>query len=153
MAKTTKRFSLYRDVYHAKCFPRFFYKKPDGGKESGVTGYFLIEWKILFSIGILRFNKGSREAYHSHAFNAITWWLKGKVREEIFHKNPMHEAQGEYRIFTPSLKYKKTLRGHIHKIFAYEPTWALTFRGPWKNYWWEYKDNKVKKLTHGRKEL
>jgi hypothetical protein len=71
-----------KHVYHSKWFPRVFYKKPDGGKDSGVTAYFLIEWKILFSIGVLRFKKGTREAYHNHAFNALTWWLKGKVTEE-----------------------------------------------------------------------
>lgn len=54
--------------YHNKWFPRFFYKKFDGGKESGVVGYFLLEWKKVFSIGLLRFSKGSRENYHSHAF-------------------------------------------------------------------------------------
>lgn len=34
-----------KQIYHSKWFPRFFYKKPDGGKDSGVTAYFLIEWK------------------------------------------------------------------------------------------------------------
>jgi len=42
---------------------------------------FLIEWKILFSIGILHFQEGSREAFHNHAFNAITFWLSGDVTE------------------------------------------------------------------------
>jgi hypothetical protein len=46
-----------KQIYNSKYFPRLFYKKPDGGKDSGVTAYFLIEWKILFSIGILHFKK------------------------------------------------------------------------------------------------
>jgi quercetin dioxygenase-like cupin family protein len=73
----------FKTLYHHKWFPRFFYKKPDGGKESGVTGYFLIEWKPLFSIGLLHFKRGSREAFHSHAFNAVTFWLKGEVTEVL----------------------------------------------------------------------
>ena len=53
-------------------------KGHDGGPNSGVTGFWIIELKWLFSIVILRFNRGTREAYHTHAFNAWTWWLKGK---------------------------------------------------------------------------
>ena len=66
---------MIKKIYNSKWFPRLFFVKPDGGKNSGVTAYFLIEWKVLFSVGILRFNEGTREAYHSHAFNALTWWL------------------------------------------------------------------------------
>lgn len=51
----------------------------DGGINSGVKGLFLIEIKPVFSIVLLRFRKGTREAYHSHAFNAVTWFLKGTV--------------------------------------------------------------------------
>ena len=58
---------------------KLFHKSHDGGKNSGVTGYWLIEWKSGFSIVVLRFSKGTREAFHSHAFNALTWWLKGSV--------------------------------------------------------------------------
>ncbi len=40
-----------KKIYHSKWFPRIFYTKPDGGTNSGVKAFFLIEWKILFSIG------------------------------------------------------------------------------------------------------
>lgn len=132
--------------------PKIFYKKYDGGPDSGVTGYFLIEWKALFSIGILHFKKGSREAFHSHAFNAITWWLKGKVTEEKF--------LGQNADFSPSLKPKITMRDNVHKVYAHEDTYALTFRGPWKDEWIECRPSKemngsydVVVLTHGRKVL
>jgi len=129
-----------------KWMPRLFYKKFDGGKESGVTGYFLIEWKKVFSIGVLHFKKGSRENYHSHAFNAITWWLKGKVTEDTY-KN------GE-KDFTPSLKPKITKRTKVHKVIAHEDTWALTFRGPWHDTWFEVNPNgDTIVLTHGREVL
>jgi hypothetical protein len=64
--------------------PKFFYTKPDGGKDSGVTGYFLIEWKPIFSIGILHFKEGTREAYHNHAFNALTWWLTILLKRKCY---------------------------------------------------------------------
>jgi hypothetical protein len=132
-----------KHVYHSKWFPRVFYKKPDGGKDSGVTAYFLIEWKILFSIGILRFKKGSREAYHNHAFNALTWWLKGKVTEE--------KINGEKKDFEAGLKPKLTSRDNFHKVIAHECTYALTFRGPWLDTWNEYKNSELITLTHARK--
>lgn len=135
-------------IYHHPNFPRIFYKKYDGGKESGVTGYFLIEFKPLFSIGLLRFKEGSRENSHSHAFNACTWWLKGHVTE-ILHPS------GEAKDFKPSFIPKITKKNCFHRVFAHQTTWALTFRGPWDKTWKEYKPNSNEEitLTHGRKQI
>lgn len=134
--------NLLQKIYHHKWFPRFFYTKPDGGQGSGVTGYFLVEWKSLFSVGILHFKKGSREAFHSHAFNAVTFWLKGKVTEVKY--------SGATRDFSAGLKPKYTSRKNTHKVVAHEDTYALTIRGPWVDYWNEYKNKKRIILTHGR---
>jgi hypothetical protein len=134
-----------KKMYNSKWFPRLFYVKPDGGKDSGVTAYFLIEWKVLFSIGLLRFKKGSREAYHNHAFNALSWWLKGSVTEE--------KLNGDYKEYSASLKPKYTSRDNFHKVFAHTNTWCLTLRGPWKDIWLESRKGKLVQLTHGRKEL
>lgn len=131
-----------KTIYNSKYFPRIFYKKFDGGQESGVTGYFLIEWKILFSIGLLHFKKGSREAFHSHAFQALTFWLKGNVTEVKYN--------GVESNFSASLRPKYTPRENVHKVIAHEDTYALTFRGPWLDYWYEFKGGKQTILTHGR---
>lgn len=137
---------MLKKIYHHKWFPRLFFKKFDGGRKSGVTGYMLIEWKSVFSIGLLHFNEGSREAFHSHAFNALTWWLRGSVTE-------VHRS-GEKKDFAPSLKPKYTDRGCCHKVVAHRSTWALTFRGPWKDTWKEYLPNGVEvTLTHGRRVI
>jgi hypothetical protein len=132
--------------YHKWC-PRFFFKKYDGGKESGVTGYFLIEFKPLFSIGLLHFKEGSREAYHTHAFKALSWFIWGSVTE--------HNLGGPEKNFKPSLIPKITPRSCFHKIFAHSNTWCFTIRGPWVDIWREYnpKLNKTTLLTHGRKEI
>lgn len=146
-------------IYNSKWFPRLFYIKPDGGIDSGVTAYFLIEWKILFSIGILHFREGTREAYHTHAFTALTWWLKGKVTEyellAIFnHKNEVINRIDDIgRDFKVSIIPKYTPRGKFHKIRAHIDTYALTFRGPWSDSWYECRKNKLITLTHGRKEI
>ena len=135
-----------KKLYLHKYTPRFFYKKYDGGKDSGVVGYFLLEWKPVCSIGLLRFSEGSRENYHSHAFNAITWWLSGEVEEETY--------RGIYKVYSPSLKPKITKRSKVHRVKGINKTWAFTIRGPWMDEWFEVDSNdNLIKLTHGRKIL
>lgn len=124
---------------------KFFKKSHDGGKESGVTGYWLIEWKAGFSIVLLRFSPGSREAFHNHAFNALTWWLAGSVREVFL--------EGGFKDWEPSFIPKWTPRSCFHKILAQDVSWALSIRGPWSKTWQEHKHGKLINLTHGRKVI
>lgn len=129
----------------SKWIPKLFCKRHDGGKNSGVIAYFLIEWKALFSIALLKFEDNStRENWHSHAFHAITFWLKGLVIEERY--------KDGLTIFFPSFTPKITPRNNVHRIVPIETTWALSIRGPWKDQWIEVdKDGNEIKLTHGRK--
>jgi hypothetical protein len=129
---------------------RFFSKAADGGKDSGVTGYFLIEIKPLFSIVLLHFRKGTRDAYHSHAFNAWTWWIKGSVIEHVLRIGDLGFYQ-KNRFRSGDLKY--TTRANMHKVEALEDTWALSLRGPWVDRWQEFRFGKLVTLTHGRKEV
>lgn len=138
--------NILKKIYHSKYFPRLFYVKPDGGKDSGVTGYFLIEWKWLFSIAILKFEKGSREAYHSHAFNAYTWWISGHAVEERIIKDGTYITW-----YKRAWKPKYTPKDNLHRVFSYGDSWCLTIRGPWEDTWYEYKNGEKITLTHGRK--
>jgi len=115
----------------------------DGGKTSGVNGFFIIEWKRVFSCVILKFNLGTREAYHNHAFNAKTLWLRGHVRE--------HLLGGQVREWK-AWQWKSTPRMLAHKIEALTTSWAISFRGPWHPTWTEWRQENVVVLTHGRKE-
>ena len=136
----------------------FFKKRKDGGAELNVTGYWLIECKSLFSIALLHFSEGSREAYHSHAFNAFSVILKGMLLEKFL--------DGRERILLPFWKFNEshsgekvylpfvTRRNDFHKVYGCETdTWALTFRGPWAKDWQEYlpAQEKFVTLTNGRK--
>lgn len=123
---------------------RLLEKAPDGGKESHVTGFFIAEIKPLFSIVLLKFAKGSREAFHNHAFNAVTFWLWGKVKE--------HLLNGETHYWY-GLDLKYTPRHCFHKVEALTDTWALSFRGPWAKIWREYRPETKEFviLTNGRK--
>jgi hypothetical protein len=122
----------------------FKYMK-DGGPESKVAGYWLVEIKSLLSIVLLHFSDGSREAYHSHAFDAVSWVLKGFLCEAIF--------RGRMNFYRPSLKPIYTPRDCFHKVLSRGDTWVLSFRGPWSQTWKEFlpEQNKHITLTHGRK--
>ena len=121
----------------------FKYMK-DGGPESKSSGLFLIEIKKLFSVVLLKFTDGSRDAYHTHAFNAVSWVLKGKLVEDNLH--------GETVEYLPSWKPIFTSRDTFHKVSSVGKTYAFTLRGPWLNRWREYlpQEDKFLTLTHGR---
>ncbi len=116
----------------------------DGGPESHVTGFFLIEIKSLFSIVILQFKEGTREAFHSHAFNALTFWLSAAAYEEFPKAKAKYWKGGQWK-FTP--------RNLMHRVRAIVDSYAISFRGPWKETWNEYlpEQDKTVVLTHGRK--
>lgn len=126
---------------------KLFAEGKDGGLDSNVTGYWLIEWKSLFSIALLKFDRGSREAFHSHAFNSVSWVLAGKLLE-----HRVYDAAGSLTQFRPGLKPIITTRNNLHKVIGLaDRTWVLTFRGPWKKTWQEkFDDGAEVTLTHGR---
>lgn len=120
-----------------------FFTSKDGGKESTVYGFWIAEFKKLFSIVLLRFEGESREAYHNHAFNSISWVLKGKLTEQHY--------GGRVSVHTPSLIPIVTLRDTFHKVHSSGTTIVLSFRGPWVDFWHEYVSGEKVTLTHGRK--
>ncbi len=124
---------------------KLLYKGKDGGEESHVVGYWLIEIKSLFSIALLRFGHGTREAYHSHAFNCISWVLKGKLEERHF--------KGATEFHSRSLLPIITKKNTFHQVFSHGSTWVLTFRGPWCKTWQEHVNGRNITLTNGRQEL
>ena len=127
-----------------KFITQFFNKSKDGGPNSPVDGYFLIECKGLFSIALLKFNKGQREEFHTHAFNAYTWFLKGDLLEE--------DAGGTFYKYRRKLVPKLTKKEKNHRVIAKEDSWCFTLRGPWDMYWTEYNrnSNQTTVFTHGR---
>lgn len=126
---------------------RIIQKVKDGGPESTVDAYFLFEIKWLMSIAILRFNEGSRTNYHSHAFNALTWFISGDMDEQFLNK----DSKKYKRSFIP----KYTPRLAMHRVMAHKRSWCFTIRGPWINTWKEYNPvtGLISTLTHGHKEI
>jgi hypothetical protein len=120
----------------------------DGGPKSPVWGFWFVEIKCLFSIVLLRFEAGeSREAFHSHAFNALTWWLSGEVVEEL--------KDGSTRVWSPSFWPKLTRRSCFHRVLPRRRTWALSVRGPWSKHWHEFvaRTREQTTLVNGRKVI
>jgi len=124
---------------------KLFSKCKDGGKESPVDAYFLIECKGLFSVALLKFNKGGREAYHTHAFDAYTWFLKGDLVEE--------DVSGEHYTYKRSIFPKLTLKSKNHRVKALSDSWCFTVRGKWDKQWTEYNetDNTSAIFSWGRR--
>lgn len=131
---------------------KFFKTMKDGGPESTVWGFFLAEIKSLFTIVLLHFHPGSREAYHSHAFNALSWVLKGKLTEYVRDGKLQLVQIVDYK---PSLRPIWTPRDRLHKVVSTGDTYVLSFRGQWAQTWGEYLpfQNKYVTLTHGRKTV
>lgn len=132
---------------------KLFKKGHDGGPDSGVTGYWLIEWKSVFSIVLLHFSPGSREAYHSHAFSAVTLWLRGRIREESLAGSSPISGMGPPLVYRPG-QFKYTPRNKFHRIIAGpKGAWALSIRGRWRGNWQEYKNERLINLSNGRVEI
>lgn len=124
---------------------KLFHRSHDGGANSGVTGYWLIEAKSAFSIVLLHFRPGTREAFHEHAFHAITLWIKGRVREHHLDSFETKEFRAGQIKFTP--------RSCFHKIEALGHAWCLSIRGPWVDRWREQRGDRTVTLTYGRREI
>ena len=125
---------------------KLFKLAKDGGPDSPVDAFFLVEIKSLFSVALLRFNRGGREAYHTHAFNALTWFLCGQLLEEHLDEN----GWIKYSFYKRSLFPKITLRSRNHRVIADRTSWCFTVRGPWADTWTEDTDTHHTVLTHGR---
>lgn len=138
---------------------KFLTTTKDGGAESTVWAHWLIEIKGLFSIALLRFEDGTRDAFHSHAFNCVSWVLSGKLIEHYGPNSPEREATGKrFVVHRPRLRPIVTRRSTYHKVFSDGRTWVLTFRGPWSKTWREgVPDGQggyaERTLTHGRREV
>lgn len=122
----------------------------DGGKDSTVWGFWLVEWKRLFSVALLCFENGSRDAYHSHAFNSVSVVLKGELEEDV----RFEDGKGFTQHYGTGC-IVRTPRACMHKVTSRGRTWVLTFRGPWAKTWREWLPNEDRFVTlaSGRREV
>jgi hypothetical protein len=101
---------------------------------------------------------GSREAYHSHAFNAVSWVLKGQLTEHpiAWTYYPVRQfMELPVNIYRRCFRPVHTPRNMMHKVESAGDTWVISFRGPWTKKWMEYlpEEHRFVTLTNGREEL
>lgn len=121
----------------------------DGGPESRVRAYGY-ESKRLGSVLLLRFGDGTRDAFHSHAFNAVSWLLRGALHEHVRRRRSVVTN----RWYLPSLRPIVTPRARFHQVESRGTSWVLSVRGPWVETWREkVPGQKEYLLTHGRKRV
>lgn len=122
------------------------WNKKDGGDKSTVWAY-LLEFKNLFSIGVLRFEHGTREAYHSHAFNCWNAVLKGNGLLEKFIDGQPSRLHRRWRPFVVK-------RDDFHQVRSAGRNWLFTVRGPWSKDWKERDEiGTTHKLGWGRQVI
>lgn len=117
----------------------------DGGPDSVVDAFYIIEAKSLFTVAVLRFGHGSRDAYHSHAFDCWNWLIKGSITE-IFEPTNPEPSRKIFRGLAPWKVYIETM----HKVWSDGTSWVFTIRGPWVKTWEEIKGDERYTLGHGR---
>lgn len=124
--------------------PRFFCRRKDGGPQSNTWGYWLVEWKPAFSVGLLRFAPDDRENFHGHAFNSWGLLLCGWLQEETLGYTYRDLGPGGSALVT---------RSRIHKVHCLtSAAWLATVRGPWAAKWPEVRpDGSIVTFTEGRK--
>lgn len=133
---------------------KFLSKSKDGGPLSTVWAYWLFEIKWLCSIVLLRFEDGSRDMYHSHAFNSVSWVLSGQLMECSLASECANRYFPDVVDYYPGPVPVLTKRSTTHKVISFGRTWVISFRGPWADTWLEQTpDGKAMVLTHGRKEV
>jgi hypothetical protein len=124
---------------------KLLFKAKDGGQESTVTGFWLIECKSLFSIVLLKFEGASRDAYHTHAFHSLSWLLKGCLVERFLY------PKGAVNIHFPSIKPIVTKRDDFHQVSSSGTSWVLSIRGRWLASWLEFTEKeRTYRLESGR---
>lgn len=125
-----------------------------------IKRFTIIEIKYLFGIIVNIFNTVDQDRFHSHAFHAWSWMIRGYYHEHVLKK------QDDPRYFHPhfpgvSVDFKKIERSrfipknYIHKITRSSPNAiSITFEGPWGPTWDEFFDNgRIKHYSWGRKVL
>lgn len=112
-----------------------------------IRRFTIIEIKYLFGIIVNIFNTTDQDRFHSHAFHALSWMVRGHYFEDVLENNAVISKKIERSRFIP--------KNYIHKITLSTPNAvSVTFEGPWGSTWNEYFDSgRVKTYGWGRKVL
>lgn len=113
-----------------------------------IKRFTIIEIKYLGGIIVNIFNTRNQDRFHSHAFNAWSWMIKGHYYEDVI-------VDGKEIVTKKIEKSRYIPRNHIHKITkSSHNAMSITFEGPWESVWNEYfDDGRIKTYSWGRKVI
>jgi len=130
---------------------KFFTSKEVSLGKGSVTQYTLFESKYLFSIIFYRWNTVDQVRFHTHAFNAYAFLLRGYYEEKVIVNNKVID-KAVNQLFKPRFLAKN----YCHSIgYAKPQTLTLVITGRWQDTWQEYFPDTKKWVTYswGRNKI
>lgn len=129
----------------------YFKKKRIELGEGHIIQYTLFENKKFGGIWIYNWKTIKQNRFHTHAFSAYAFLLKGSYTEEVIKNGKIIVKE-----VNQWLKPRFLPKNYTHRILKAKPkTWTIVFFGKWIDHWWEYFDDSKTwvKYGWGRKKL
>lgn len=128
-----------------------FQKKQVALGKGNVDQYIVFENKHLFSIIFYRWNTIDQIRFHTHAFAAVAFLLKGWYWEKVIFNGITMTNFVNVPIWPRFIP-----KNYCHAIENAKPnTLTLVLTGPWQKHWYEYFPDTQKwvKYVWGRKKV
>lgn len=115
-----------------------------------ITRFTLVELKFIGGIILNIFNTTTQDRFHTHAFPALSFMLKGFYNENILHPN----GKIEKRKIIPGIRYIPTYCNH-QILDSSRNAISITIMGPWGYSWSETNAEKLNTriYTWGRRRI
>lgn len=118
----------------------FFKKKDIKLGEQLVSELTILEYKKWFSLKLFHFHKteGSQDRFHTHAFNAYSFLIKGDYTEEVIENDKIVKLKRSRKrvLFIPKDTY--------HRITKSNGCYTVLLTGSWGNKFKELRETTVK---------
>jgi hypothetical protein len=131
---------------------KFFTSKDVALGEGSVTQYTFFECKELFSIIFYKWNTVDQVRFHTHAFPAYAFLLRGFYHEKVITEDKRIIKKIVNQLFKPRF----LARNYCHSIgYAKPNTVTMVFVGRWSKQWKEYFPDTKTWVTYewGRKKV
>lgn len=111
----------------------FWKRKTIGLGDQNVTELTILEYKKLFSIKLFKFHKtnGKQDRFHTHAFNAYSFLLKGNYIEEVLEGNVIKKLPRNRSrlLFIPKDSFHRITKGTDCTTLLITGPWGKAFKG------------------------
>ena len=99
-----------------------------------IIQYTIFENKKFGGIWIYNWKTIEQNRFHTHAFSAYAFLLKGSYIEEVIKDGKIIKKE-----VNQWMKPRYLPRNYCHRILEAKPkTWTIVFFSKWINHWWEY---------------